>query len=262
MKRNRMRQNAHNSSSGIPIWVVLAGAVVLALLVVATSGSNEQPSRSLPVARRAQQEAPEVDTSRWGEASLVMKRLIETHPDHEVRTELFRRIDLQEGPDRIFLNFQGEVAGSVEAVATALTVRTPDGDLLTLSVNPALLLDPNESTEMKQLVIFHEWIHLKQQSSSDQVRYPRWLGYGYRTGTLTNEMVRIFYEAEMEAYLAECVLATRLGWSERMEICVPYARGGEPALRVYIANRFAAIPQYAPFASIFHVLARRGQLPP
>ena len=80
------------------------------------------------------------------------------------------------------------------------------------------LLDPRTSKLHKQLVIYHEWIHIRQHRED---RVPE-----------------IRYEVEMEAYLAECVYAKEIGALDDAPICAPYFTGGEQALRKSLATLF------------------------
>ena len=102
--------------------------------------------------------------------SLILKDLVETHPSPQISRDLNNLVT----SGKVFLNFQP--AMSPGAAATIMWVNTPShGQVLTLVTPAEWLLDPTTSRELKQLVIFHEYQHLRQQL--DQT-YPRELAFG------------------------------------------------------------------------------------
>ena len=118
---------------------------------------RSQPESESPIPhRRVAQESDETNI-RSQEALRV---LVQTHPAEEVRTQLNQWI--LDG--RVWLNFQRDAVNRYGSIAAATYVNTPErGILLTLVVSPELLLDPQQSQAFRQLVIFHEYVHLRQQ---------------------------------------------------------------------------------------------------
>ena len=184
--------------------------------------------------------------------SLILKDLVETHPSPQISRDLNHLVT----SGKVFLNFQP--AMSPGAVATVMWVNTPShGQVLTLVTPAEWLIDPTTSREMKQLVIFHEYQHIRQQL--DQT-VPRELAFGANTAAIAQMSetdLEQWFEAEYEAYAAESELAISLGWQKEFALCEIYASQGRAGLRRVMADMFSAMPVYSRHAATLRRIAAR-----
>jgi len=192
-----------------------------------------EPSSNAPPTAISQDEL-----ERMEEALEALRVLVQTHPAPEISHDLNELVETRQ----VYLNLQDHVVGSDQNIASARYINTPQGVHLTLVVSPRLLLDPDISHEFKQLVIYHEYIHIRQQLTGST---PSWLAIGVPPETLTDDEIRIFIDAEMEAYVAECRLAERIHAIQSFELCVIYGNGGLSAMRAAYSRILAASPGYA-----------------
>lgn len=184
------------------------------------------------------------------EASLVLKDLIQSHPHEVMREDLDRLIT----GGSVFLNFQDSVTSGQNALATVMYVNTPThGTVLALNVSKRHLTDPHSAKLFKQLVIYHEWHHLRQQIEGTE---PRWLATGIKNpGQMSDGNVRIFFESEMKAYLPECELALKLDAVQLFPLYGAFAQGGVSGLRIQLAESYARIPVYSVYADLLRSIA-------
>jgi hypothetical protein len=152
-------------------------------------------------------------------ASLELKRLIRSHPHEEIRGYLYRAIE--EGT--VWLNFQAELLIPGTISSTALIDISGKGLTPTLVLNPSELLDTRTSTRKKQLVIYHEYLHLRQLIEKRVP--PETFLLRDKNKVMTFEEGKQLFHAELEAYLAECALATVIGAVSEIDLCVAYSRG-------------------------------------
>lgn len=164
----------------------------------------------------------------------AIRDLIQTHPHPEIRGELSTLILNHE----VGLNFD-DLARDVGAMATVVYGKMEGSDKETIALNFSLdhLFDAKTSRAFKQLVIYHEWIHIKQQRSK---RYPDWLAKGRLPST--PEEVRTFFEAESEAYVEECALAVALDQTDVLDVCSMYKQDGKRAMRKALAEKYVSTP--------------------
>lgn len=195
---------------------------------------------------------PSPEAQEMAKYSLVLKELVQSHPMPEIHRDFNRMVENGE----IILNFQPNVAGE-HALATVIYVNTPShGEVLVFSIDPAELNSPELSRAFKQLVIFHEYIHILQQKSG---RWPKWLAIGLRARPdkpMNPKALRVFFEAESQAYEQECLLAIQEGWVNKLNLAVAYARGGRSAMRLKLAEIYAELPQYASNRDMLFRIAR------
>lgn len=166
--------------------------------------------------------------------SLILKRLITSHPDPSISRDLHALIE----KGGVYLNFQPEIFNGSGSLATVMLVNTPTtGEVLTLSIDPVHLANPQQSDAYKQLVIYHEYQHIRQHREQ---RYPReMLMQVLRPDLLTERDIRLQLDAEVEAYEAEVLLAVKLGWQQHLpEFCQAYANGGRNGLYRLLAARY------------------------
>lgn len=182
---------------------------------------------------------------------LVLKDLIQNHPHREIREDLYRLIDTQ----KVFVSFQ-DIGAKMQSVASVMYINTPThGTALTLIIGRVEVLSSKITRRHKELVLYHEWIHLKQQLEQ---REPKWLALKrLLNASFTEEEISVFYKAEMEAYLAECKLAVSLNSQHELDFCDIYAKYGERALRENIAMRYGSMPHFSQHTSLFMKLAQQ-----
>lgn len=185
--------------------------------LVSASGGTDRPTKVGSVNKQSQ--IVEVDPRE------IMKDLIQTHPHPEVRQRLNELI-LQ---GEIGLSFQQlqSAPNTVANVAYSQSVRNGKM-MLALNYVAEALLDPRDSKIHKQLIIYHEWIHIKQQRAG---RAPGWMAGLDEPLPSSEEIKRIRMATEMEAYTAECQLAVDLGATKEFDFCQVYAVRGSPGLR-------------------------------
>lgn len=185
-------------------------------------------------------------------ASIALKELIQTHPEKEIRVDLHQLLT----SGQIYPNYQESLGSGGSAIATVLWVNLPGkGESLVFSFNRSGLLDPKLTTSYKQLVIYHEWTHVKQQRAGT---YPKSLTYASATDVMTSESsVRLTFEAEAEAYTAECGLAVRIKTVDEAPFCRTLVDRGEPAFREEMARTFAGLAIYANHRETLLRVARR-----
>jgi hypothetical protein len=165
------------------------------------------------------------------QASLVLKDLVQNHPHREIREDLNQMIE----SGRVFLNFQEEIAGH-NNIASVTWIKTPThGTVLTFVFSPSGLTGNEHTREFKQLVIYHEYQHILQQLSR---KYPSALVAN--NSRLDPNHLRLFFEAESEAYEKESQLAIQLGWENHFEFCKTYKQHGLTAMRQQLAANLAA----------------------
>ncbi|MBU1032865.1 hypothetical protein KJ937_02970 [Patescibacteria group bacterium] len=154
----------------------------------------------------------------------VMKDLIQTHPHQEIRNDLNDLIIRGE----IGLTFQ-QLKSAPNTQANVVYAQDPKNGERVLVLNYAIqdLLDSSLSRLYKQLVIYHEWIHIKQQREK---RYPEWLATIDRPVQYPADVVEILLKSEMEAYSAQCELAIKLDVFREFEFCRAYKTNGAEEL--------------------------------
>lgn len=169
----------------------------------------------------------------------VLKELVQGHPEPEISGELNHLVET----GQVYLNLTGELRHELHGnVGRILYVNTPQvGVVLALSFSPHFLLDPNIPRQLKQLVIYHEWMHIKQQRSGDKEKYPDTLAMQIVKGDDTTQTLRVWFEAEFEAYRAECVVAERHEWTQYLDLCISWSKNGDSGLRQAMARSYTAL---------------------
>lgn len=212
--------------------------------------SKVAPPQQLGPNQTQAQARPEVRPE--ARISLILKDLVETHPSPQISRDLNRIIVNGD----IALNFQP--AMSPGAVATIMWINTPSEGLMLTLVTPAeWLLDPSTSRRLKQLVIFHEYQHLRDQLDE---RVPREMAFGANEAAmaqLSERQLEIWFESEYRAYAAESELAISLGWQREFAFCEVYARSGRAGLRQAMADSYCAMPVYRRHAAVLRRIAAR-----
>jgi hypothetical protein len=180
-----------------------------------------------------------------------LKRLVQTHPSPKISRDLNGMIERGD----VFLNFQDDMMRTTRGVATVQYINTPShGLVLTLMVSADALLDPNQTDAFKQLVIYHEYIHIEQQRDG---RIPKRQLYARRADVpLTEEEMRFIFKAESEAYEEECRLAVELHMESAFGLCVSYAKEGALGMRLDLAASYALVPVFARHTKLLAQLAR------
>jgi hypothetical protein len=216
-------------------------ALGVAVAIISSRDASKQEARAHSSHRTRPSDAgnglSEEELETMSRAQEALRVLVLSHPSPEISQDLNRLITNHQ----VYLNFQDHAVGNEQNIAAARLIRTPQGLLLTLVISPSLLLDPDMSHEFKQLVVYHEYIHIRQQLNRTQ---PAWLLIGLRPDAATDEHLRIFINAEMEAYEAECRLAEHIGATDAFELCRVYSELGVRAMRIAFTESLAASPTY------------------
>ncbi|MFH0830987.1 MAG: hypothetical protein V1895_02935, partial [Parcubacteria group bacterium] len=110
--------------------------------------------------------------AQWREASLELKRLIQTHPDPDIHDALYQLIENK----IVWLNFQ-ELEEGTNKMAT-ITLMTPEGaseEVPTFAFVYPDLMSSAIQDKAKQLVISHEYNHLTKllNGSLDKQNFER-----------------------------------------------------------------------------------------
>lgn len=173
-------------------------------------------------------------------AQEALRILVQTHPHPDIRNDLNHLIESGE----VWLNFQEDVLHDSRAVAAVMAISIPgrEGFTLTLSVRPSVLLDNSISLGYKQLVIYHEYIHVRQVREG---RVSIAIFIPTRPERVTEAFYREHVPSELEAYERECQLAGNLGIVDQLNLCQEYAQDGRAALqRIVIYNMQLQVAQY------------------
>src|SRR3990170_3254598 len=94
--------------------------------------------------------------AQYKDASLYLKNVIESHPKKEIRQDLHAMID----KGTVFLNFESDIAAG--GLATVFVIDINDQPKIVLHIDSNILMDPHISNSYRQLVLFHEFQHIKQ----------------------------------------------------------------------------------------------------
>lgn len=237
-----------------PYWVLIFLPIVVIYIVSMNSGglksaSHETAAKAQNATRLASDENDSIEL-RQSRASMILERLVKTHPSPKINTELKGMIERHE----VFLNFEESMLESSHAFATIQFIKTPThGIILTLIVSANGLFDQAISDHFKQLVIYHEYIHVEQLRDG---RIPQHQLYARRIDVPvgTSEMRAIFH-MESEAYTEECKLAVSLKWEHEFALCESYANGGPAVMRSFLASEYAQLPMYRQHAVLLKSLA-------
>ena len=221
---------------------LLFSLVLLAFVEPPESGHEELS----PVSPEASSQSPssihvsDDELEEMSRAQEALRVLVQTHPHPDIRGDLNTLIE----SGQVYLNFQEHATGE-NSIASARFIRTPEGLILALVVSPRLLLDESRSLALKQLIVYHEYIHIRQQLSGSQ---PAWLATGFLIENISDEQIRTYIDAEMEAYEAECRFAEQIEATDAFALCQVYSTHGVRALRNALADNIAASPNYRSIA--------------
>lgn len=182
------------------------------------------------------------------EAARLFYDILETHPHEEIRNDLLPLIRRGD----ILVSFDNSPGSEVTyAEATVTYLDTPKGQRLTLFASMEhLLLNPRMTRAMKQLIIYHEWIHAKALRRGD---VPKWLVLPRDMGTpITEAELRLIFEFEYEAHLAECQLAVTMNAVNHIpSYCPAFVKDGIRGLRrALLYHYFKFAPAFAPYVPV------------
>lgn len=219
--------------SRLTIWLIVIALCAITITVISKKSAQ---GNDLVTATPSASADP---TRDWGKASLALEKLVKTHPHKDVRVKFNKLIE----DNVVFLNFQENLAMGGEGLATVTWIRTPThGIVLTFSVGVSDLLGKRDSRTFKQLVLYHEYIHVDQQLSG---RYPKRLAFGRRSDVPFSEKeIRIHFASEVEAYEAECKLAIKIDAAHELDLCQAYASGGLRKMKILLAARLSRLTMF------------------
>ncbi|MFA6428984.1 MAG: hypothetical protein WCV84_00610 [Patescibacteria group bacterium] len=168
---------------------------------------------------------------------LEMEQVIRTHPSSELRTRLMEWLRV----GRVQLNNESAHTDALGMVAAVLYRETVRGPALTLAVSPVLFFGPQFTRARRQVMVYHEYIHLRQQIDGT---IPATELRGTMRDHLTDTGIRWKLRAEFEAYEEECRLGLTFMGPGYSELCRRYAAHGRRALRESVVELHALLPMY------------------
>lgn len=174
----------------------------------------------------------------WPYTKTDFKHLIETHPRREIREDLFnlwtaKKVELTLSSDSksiLSLN-KGAVA------STTVSYSNDSGFQPIIIFKNSWINNPAIPDEFKYLIILHEYTHLKQLLSNRlpiQIFMPQ-----PNNVVLSKEWVRLLFEAEVEAGLAECDLADQLNCCDDLPTIAECRHGSYISFRKMIADTYS-----------------------
>jgi len=234
------------------IWIVV-------VVVIVCSGREVSASRPPP---SSQTDTPRVEPaalknktgprSAWDVfADQAMDRVVDlmlTHPSKEIRQELVPLIR-QKKVDLDFYFKQSDDPADLAGVGYI-------DDLLTLHLNLLVLFDPRMPEIHKQLALFHNWVHIRQQRSG---AYPKWLATDETPPPLSRRQMSDVLRSELEAVAAECDLAIAIKQAQARRECVEYQLHGLPMLRKRVAEGMAERHPYSVQRELLLDIARESR---
>ncbi|MFC1594973.1 hypothetical protein ACFL3E_00915 [Patescibacteria group bacterium] len=182
-------------------------------------------------------------------ASLALKRVITNHPRWKLRKELNQWIET----GHVVLNNQTKFFRASQAAVT--TVRRPDDSYqLVLAFSPNWMLSPNISEQKRYLVIWHEYMHIRQ---IEEKRFPvEYFALENSADEMTAEEARCNFMGEIEAYESECILADEINARDVVDICRSYYTAHRRGLRRAYAELLLDLkPSFKPQRDLIRSLA-------
>jgi hypothetical protein len=207
-------------------------AIVVIIFSIANYQNKEESSSDVKVPSSASHASYDIPTKKLSnrEKELLLIELIASHPHPEIQKDLPKLLKMRKLILRI-----GEAAQH-SAANVRIEKINPYGEVLVLRVWVNLLLSLKISKKFKQLILYHEWIHIKQYLEG---RTPRWLISGRGSKHWTEKEAQIFFEGEIEATIAESKLAISMGVADEAVHYSAYRDGGEAELRRSLAKDYA-----------------------
>ena len=234
-----------------PYHLILVAAVAT-IVLCASDGSTSQPDSTPRMRihhRTAASIAADPALEEMARAQEALRLLVQSHPRVEIRRDLNELIE----DEVVLLNFQDVLTADHGVFASTMLLPSEDGIILTLAISPTLLLDERESRELQQLVIYHEYIHIRQALDGT---VPAWTFAPHGSEDITEEYLRYFLAAEVEAYEAECAFADELHSEETLVLCVIRDQQGRQAMREAFALNLTTGPGWAGVADLVMRVAR------
>lgn len=245
------RTNIKNSSDqGWWKWFFIVLGIVVALVVVKVvtqtksagvrGGTISSPPSNQPVNSCEVLAAASVPRKIVSEdPSMILKDLMLSHPDREIREDMFRLID-----ERVLsLNLQDHGLGG--GVTIALFMVLPiEGKGITPLMNISLraMHDPQKPKQLLQLIVLHEYVHYLQYkkfvSQYGEESASKEFGPLRVTDSLSDEAVRVWFKREIEAYDRECTFAVAQGWECFLDFCGDYKKTGLAGLKRVLHAKF------------------------
>lgn len=229
-------------------WIAVVLGIVVALVVakVAThtksvrGGAISSPSLNQPVnscEALAVASVPRTIVSE--DPSMILKDLMLSHPDREIREDMFRLID-----ERVLsLNLQDHGLGGGVTIALFMVLHI-EGKGITPLMNISLraMHDPQTPKPLLQLIVLHEYVHYLQYkefvSQYGEESASKEFGPLRVTDSLSDEVVRVWFKREIEAYDRECTFAVAQGWECFLDFCGEYKKTGLAGLKRVLHAKF------------------------
>lgn len=188
------------------------------------------------------------------EASLLLQKLVQSHPRREIREDL----DSLLASNKVGTNYEApHLVKGMSGMAAVLTLNDKERGLVhVLSLDPLALQNPRRSVCYKQAVIFHEYWHLRQLFENRIP--PRVFSLEGVGPTWTQADIEDFMESETEGYIREALFGREFGClSELPPPSQEYFKGGVVALRQSLADIYGQMPATAPYKDILQGLVHK-----
>lgn len=221
-------------------------AAVAMITLFASDNPSTQPDTTPRVRVRhiaADAIADDPDLEEMARAHEALRTLVETHPRPEISRDLYRLVDRGE----VALNFQDSLTSNAGNFASTILLSSGDRTYLTLAVSPTQLLNGSISHDLQQMIVYHEYIHIRQALDGT---VPIWTFIPREATDVTEEYLRYFLRAETEAYEAECLFANEIHSELTLTFCVVYNLYGRQATREAFARELTNRPGWETLAEL------------
>lgn len=230
-------------------WFLIVFGIVVVLVVVkevtqtksaGVRGTISSPPSNQPVNSCEVLAATSVPRKIVSEdPSMILKDLVLSHPDREIREDMFRLID-----ERVlWLNLEDHGLGGGATIALFM-VRSIEGKGSTpiMHISLQAMYDPQTPKQLLQLIVLHEYVHYLQYkefvSQYGEESASKEFGPLRVTDSLSDEVVRVWFKREVEAYDRECAFAVAQGWECFLDFCSDYKKTGLVGLKRALHAKF------------------------
>lgn len=231
-------------------WIAVILGIVVALVVVKVATHTKSTSvrggtiSSLPSNQRinscealAAASVPRTIVSE--DPSMILKDLLLSHPDREIREDMFRLID-----ERVLsLNLQDHGLGGGVTIALFMVLPIEGKGIRPLmNISLRAMHDPQTPKPLLQLIVLHEYVHYLQYrefvSQYGEELASKEFGLHHLSDSLSDDVVRTWFAREIEAYDRECTFAVAQGWECFLDFCREYKKTGLTGLKRVLHTKF------------------------
>lgn len=216
--------------------IMTTACITLFAFTAARTFAGGKPSEK--ALRPPSTQTPPTKTMSVASLQQLAKEAITSHPSDQIAKDLHGLILAGD----VLLNIQ-KISLGFDAAAF-----TSDDGLVVLSISPKLLTNGRARSQYTQLVIFHEYQHIKEHRS---FMHPlQKLGQTHTSREYFEELL----EAEKRAYTAECKFATELNFehTEGLEFCAAY-KSGDTRFMAELYKYLNTLPYYRTQFQLFGI---------